>query len=526
MLTGDYLAELTMLILGKDQLKDPSLGYARTFVRQLEDCLGLALEKGVRIVANAGGLNPAGLADKVREVAAGLGLDPQVAHVEGDDVRALGFPGALTANAYLGGFGIAAALTAGADVVVTGRVTDASLVVGPAVAHHGWTPTSYDELAGAVVAGHVIECGTQATGGNFSGFLDLPHRDRPLGFPVAEVAADGSCVITKHAGTGGAVTVDTVTAQLVYEIQSTRYLGPDVTVHLDTVRLEQEAEDRVAILGVAGEAPPERLKVCVNELGGWRNQVELVLTGLDVGAKAAWVREQLGPRLTAAEVTWSEASEPTADADSQEAASTLLRCTVKDPSPDPVGRAFTAAAVELALGSYPGFTMTAPPAPATPFGVYRAEYVDRSDVTHTVVHADGRREVVADPTAYAARVGARSRPRPAPVALPGAPRHPHPTAAAGDVRPRALGRQGRRRQHRPLGRARRRRPGDVRRPRAVAVQADVAARHPHAAARGRRPRRRRLAAAAPGCGQPRRPRPARPGRRRVDPVRPAGQGAG
>jgi hypothetical protein len=416
-LTGDYLAELTMLILGKDQLKDPSLGYARTFVRQLEDCLGLALEKGVRIVANAGGLNPAGLADKVREVAAALGLHPQVAHVEGDDVRHLssrnGWGDALTANAYLGGFGIAAALSAGADVVVTGRVTDASLVVGPAVAHHGWTPTSYDELAGAVVAGHVIECGTQATGGNFSGFLDLPHRDRPLGFPVAEVAADGSSVITKHAGTGGAVTVDTVTAQLVYEIQSTRYLGPDVTVHLDSVRLEQQAEDRVAILGVTGEAPPERLKVCVNELGGWRNQVELVLTGLDVRAKAAWVREQLGPRLTAAEVTWSEVSEPTADADSQEAASTLLRCTVKDPSPDPVGRAFTAAAVELALGSYPGFTMTAPPAPATPFGVYRAGHVDRSDVTHTVVHADGRREVVADPTAYTAEAEAPGR-RPSP----------------------------------------------------------------------------------------------------------------
>ena len=244
-LTGDYLAELTMLILGKDQLKDPSLGYARTFVRQLEDCLGLALEKGVRIVANSGGLNPAGLADKVREVARGLGLHPQVAHVEGDDVRHLssrtgrGTPSPPTPTSAASAS--PRRCTAGADVVVTGRVTDASLVVGPAVAHHGWTPTSYDELAGAVVAGHVIECGTQATGGNFSGFLDLPHRDRPLGFPVAEVAADGSSVITKHAGTGGAVTVDTVTAQLVYEIQSTRYLGPDVTVHLDSVRLEQEA---------------------------------------------------------------------------------------------------------------------------------------------------------------------------------------------------------------------------------------------------------------------------------------------
>ena len=396
-LTGDYLAELTMLILGRDQLKDPSLGYARTFVRQVEDCLGLALESGVKIVANAGGLNPAGLADRLREVARGLGLDPAIAHVEGDDVRHLELAGALTANAYLGGFGIAAALTGGADVVVTGRVTDASLVVGPAVAHHGWGPTSYDELAGAVVAGHVIECGTQATGGNFSGFLDLPHRDRPLGFPIAEVAADGSSVITKHAGTGGAVTVDTVTAQLVYEIQSTRYLGPDVTVHLDALRLEQEADDRVAITNVVGEAPPEQLKVCVNELGGWRNGIELVLTGLDVEAKAAWVREQVGSRLTAAEVVWSEVTAPPADAPTEESASTLLRCTVKDPSPDPVGRAFTSAVVELALASYPGFTMTAPPAAATPFGIYRAAYVDRAAVTHTVVHADGTREVVADP---------------------------------------------------------------------------------------------------------------------------------
>jgi hypothetical protein len=153
-----------MLILGRDTMKDPSLGYARTFVRQVEECLGLALERGVKLVTNAGGLNPAGLADRLREVARGLGLDPAVAYVEGDDLRGRAAElaefglteGALTANAYLGGFGIAAALTAGADIVVTGRVTDASLVVGPAVAHFGWTPASYDELAGAVVAGHVL----------------------------------------------------------------------------------------------------------------------------------------------------------------------------------------------------------------------------------------------------------------------------------------------------------------------------------------------------------------------------------
>ena len=421
-LTGDYLAELTMLILGKDTMKDPSLGYARTFVRQVEDCLGVALERGVRLVSNAGGLNPAGLAARLREVARGLGHDPAIAHVEGDDLRGTdpGFPGALTANAYLGGLGIARALEQGADVVVTGRVTDASLVVGPAAAHHGWDPTAYDALAGAVVAGHVIECGTQATGGNFSGFRSLPGRGLPLGFPIAEVAADGSSVITKHAGTGGAVTVDTVTAQLVYEIQTTRYLGPDVTAHLDSVALTQEGEDRVAVGGIRGEAPPARLKVCVNELGGFRNTVELVLTGLDVDAKADWVREQLTASLgdrAPATLTWSRTAQPPLDADTEEAASVLLRCTAQDPSADPVGRTFTAAAVELALASYPGFTMTSPPGPATPYGVYRAGYVDRSAVTHTVVHAGGTREVVPEPTTFGEASGQdlRDSGRPAPT---------------------------------------------------------------------------------------------------------------
>ena len=418
-LTGDYLAELTMLILGKDTIKDPALGYAKTHLRQLEDALGIALERGVRIVSNAGGLNPAGLADRIREVARGLGLDPQVAHVEGDDLRSLAFEGALTANAYLGGFGIAAALSAGADVVVTGRVTDASLVVGPAVAHHGWAPTAYDELAGAVVAGHVIECGTQATGGNFSGFRSLPHDGRPLGFPLAEIAADGSSVITKHPGTGGAVTVDTVTAQLMYEIQGTRYLNPDVTTLLDTIALAEVGHDRVQISGVRGEAPPERLKVCVNALGGFRNTVEFVLTGLDIAAKADWVREQLDPVLTAREVHWSLAAIPPPDADTEEGASSLLRCTVMDDRPEPVGRGFTGAAVELALASYPGFTMTAPPAQPTPYGVYRAEYVDRDAVTPAVVHADGRREVIADPPELAGPgqddAGRRPSPFPAPT---------------------------------------------------------------------------------------------------------------
>ncbi|MBY8851302.1 DUF1446 domain-containing protein, partial [Saccharothrix sp. MB29] len=215
-LTGDYLAELTMLILGRDRAKDPALGYARTFLRQLEDNLGEALERGVKIVSNAGGLNPEGLAAAID----GLGTGAKVAYVTGDDVRS-DFPDALTANAYLGAWGIAEALKAGADVVVTGRVTDASLVVGPAAAHFGWDRDDWDRLAGATVAGHVLECGAQATGGNYPFFTEI-DATRP-GFPIAEIGADGSALITKHDGTGGAVTVDTVTAQLLYEIGDPAY---------------------------------------------------------------------------------------------------------------------------------------------------------------------------------------------------------------------------------------------------------------------------------------------------------------
>ena len=399
-LTGDYLAELTMLILGRDQMKDPSLGYARTFLRQAEECLGLLLESDVRLVVNAGGLNPAGLAEKLVEVAGGLGLDPLIAHVAGDDLRPraadLGFDGALTANAYLGGAGIASALRQGADVVVTGRVTDASLVVGAGMWAYGWESDrgqeDLDAIAGAMVCGHVLECGAHATGGNFSGFLDLTPEQRslPLGFPLAELHGDGSSVITKHPGTGGAVTLDTVTAQLVYEIQSERYLGPDATVLLDSIDLTDAGEDRVRISGVCGASPPEQLKVSVNRFGGFRNSVEFVLTGLDIDAKAAWVRTQVEAALDAMPrrpgvVEWTLARTDHADADSEEAASARLRCSVADRDDKIVGRAFTSAGVELALASYPGFHVTAPPGPASPYGVHLAGFVDRDQVTEAVV---------------------------------------------------------------------------------------------------------------------------------------------
>ncbi|MGY4870573.1 acyclic terpene utilization AtuA family protein [Mycolicibacterium elephantis] len=406
-LTGDYLAELTMLILARDRAKAPERGYAKTFLKQLEECLGLALDRGVRIVANAGGLNPAGLADAVRGLAQRLGLTVNVAHVEGDDLlpRAdeLGFGSVLAANAYLGAWGIAECLNAGADVVVTGRVTDASVIVGPAAAHHGWQRTDYDRLAGAIAAGHVIECGAQATGGNYAFFArdfpDLAALIRP-GFPLAEIHPDGSSVITKHPGTGGAVTVDTVTAQLLYEITGARYANPDATLRVDTIELCPDGPDRVRISGVRGEPPPPTLKVSLNSIGGFRNEMTLVLTGLDIEAKAELVRRQLESSITVrpAQMEWTLARTDHVDADTEETASALLRCVVRDPDPANVGRKFSSAAVELALSSYPGFHATSPPGDGQVYGVFRPAFVAAGDVPHVAVHADGTRVDIAPAT--------------------------------------------------------------------------------------------------------------------------------
>src|SRR6516162_6007036 len=313
-LTGDYLAELTLMILLKDRLRDPSLGYARTFLRQLEEIARTCLERGIKIVVNAGGLNPAGCAAAARALYARLGLRAVVAHIEGDDLlpklAALqargeklihmdkGVPLAtleapvLSANAYLGGFGIAAALERGADLVICPRVTDASLVVGPAAWRFGWARDDWDALAGAVVAGHIIECGSQCTGGNYAFFHEVPGLEYP-GFPVAEMHADGSFVITKHPGTGGLVSVGTVTAQLLYEIAGASYPNPDVTARFDTIRLEQEGPDRVRVFGVRGEPPPPTTKVCINHFGGYKNSMTFVLTGLDIEAKAKLAEETL-----------------------------------------------------------------------------------------------------------------------------------------------------------------------------------------------------------------------------------------
>lgn len=418
-LTGDYLAELTMLILWKSRLKDPSAGYARTFLTQMEQVLGTCMDRGIKVVSNAGGLNPSGLAAEIAALSERLGLGAKVSWVDGDDISeritdlmADGHPLAnldtgqplaeagvkpITANAYLGGFGIAEALAEGADVVVCGRVTDASLVVGPAAWWHGWGRDEYDRLAGAVVAGHVIECGPQATGGNYSWLEEVTDRRYP-GFPIAEVAEDGSSVITKHADTGGLVSVGTVTAQLLYEIAQPAYANPDAVAHFDTIELAQEGGDRVRISGVRGTPPPSELKVALNYMGGYRNSMTLVLTGLDIGAKAAWAEQELfsilGGKERFAEVDVHLARFDREDSPDNELATAHLKITVKDPDPKKVGRTFSNATMELALGGYAGFHTTTPPSAESAFGVYWPTLVPASAVRHRVVLPDGSERVI------------------------------------------------------------------------------------------------------------------------------------
>jgi hypothetical protein len=447
-LTGDYLAELTMLILWKARQKDPAAGYARTFLGQFEQVIGSCLDRGITIVVNAGGLNPAGLADRLREIAARLGLAPKIAHLEGDDL--LGRLGELTeaghelanadtgeplakagvtpvtANAYLGGWGIAAALRAGADVVVCPRVTDAALVVGPAAAWHGWGPEDLDALAGAVVAGHVIECGPQATGGNYPFPDELPDLRYP-GFPIAEVGPDGSSVITKHPGTGGLVSVGTVTAQLLYEIAGPAYANPDVVAHFGTIRLDADGPDRVRISGTRGGPPPADLKVALNYLGGYRNTMTMVLTGLDIEEKAARAEamlfDLLGGKQRFGEVDVRLIRSDRPDAPTNEQATAQLRITVADQDPANVGRSFSGAAIELALASYAGFHTTTPPTPETEYGVYWPTFVPATVVEHVVVLPDGSRRVIAPPPGRAAV----TVDEPAPGQAPAEPERPEGT---------------------------------------------------------------------------------------------------
>lgn len=416
-LTGDWLAELTMLILARTQAKNPGSGYARTFVTQMEQVMGTCLDNGIKVVSNAGGLDPDHCAEAVADVADTLGLNPTIAYVNGDNLlprlaelreagveiidHETGEPVAaidyISANAYLGAWGIVEALNMGADIVVTGRTTDAAIVAGPAAWHHGWARNDWDAMAGAVAAGHVIECGTQATGGNYSFFTEIPGMAR-TGFPIAEVEADGSSVITKHPGTGGAVTIGTVTSQLLYEIGPPGYLGPDVTSRFDTMTLRQQGPDQVRISGTKGERPPDTLKVSMNALGGFRTDITVALTGLDIEAKAElidaafWGASSFSPddfESVSRSVVRTDQIDPV----SNEAATAQWRLTVKD-ADERKTKSLARGMNELALATIPGMYGLGSGGAGKPFGVHTSGLVPADLVPQHVVVLGGERTVV------------------------------------------------------------------------------------------------------------------------------------
>ena len=389
-LTGDYLAELTMAILFGMKMRKPETGYVPTFLKQMEQVMGECLDRDIRVVSNAGGLNPQGLAKELKKIADTLGLHPKIACIEGDDLMgrladlqekgeafihldkgiSLKEAGAMpiSANAYLGGWGVAESLSQGADIVVGGRLADASVVMGPAAWWFGWQRQDWDKLAGAAVAGHIIECGAQATGGNYSFIEEVPSFLN-VGYPIAEIFADGSFVITKHPGTGGLVSVDTVKAQLLYEVRGPKYLTPDVAARFDTIEISQEGPDRTKITGVKGEPPPATTKVCINNAGNYRNSMTIVLTGLDIEKKAKIFEDalfdSLGGRGKFAVENVQLIRSDKDDPQTNDEAFAYLRVSVMDPDAKKVGK-FSAKIVELGLANIPGFTATAPPTKGGP----------------------------------------------------------------------------------------------------------------------------------------------------------------
>lgn len=326
-LTLDYLAEVSLSIMAIMRAKDPAAAYARDFVEVLRSLVPFYQAGGkTRIVTNAGGLDPLACAGACAAVLRAANLPRlRIAIVTGDDVLtqlkadpdafanlenatplAKIAPRLVTANAYLGAASIAAALQAGADIVITGRVADPSLTVGPCLAHFGWSSTDYDRIAGATVAGHLIECGTQACGGFSTDWLDLPDN-HDIGFPIVEVAADGSCIVTKPAGTGGAVTVQTVKEQLLYEIgDPENYLSPDVTVSFLTLRVEQLGESRVHVAGATGRPPPAGYKVSATYRDGYKAHGMLTIFGHDAVKKARHAGEGILRRLGERGCTYRE----------------------------------------------------------------------------------------------------------------------------------------------------------------------------------------------------------------------------
>ncbi len=420
-LTGDWLAELTMSILAKSRGRGRA-GYASTFITQMEQVLGRCHERGIKVVSNAGGIDPQGCAEQLYELAERLGISISVAVVDGDDLtgridelRLAGeqfrhldtgewWPGRsehlVAANAYLGGHAITAGLRAGADVVITGRVADAAVATGTAAWWHGWMPCDLDALAGATIAGHAIECGTQVTGGNLAFFTEVADLTEP-GFPIAEIACDGSTVITKPTGTGGAVTVDTVTAQLLYEVVGPRYPVPDVVARFDTVELSQIGPDRVAISAARGEPAPAHAKALLTFSGGYRNAMTLAITGAERHAKAALAERAVWAQIPGGRARFGQVSVEVVGASLDSEApddQSYLRISVADHDSSAVGREFSSAVVGTALGSYPGLYLTTPPGPANEFMVGWPTLIDVARVPPRVRIGDGEIQAQAPDT--------------------------------------------------------------------------------------------------------------------------------
>ena len=306
--TLDFLAEVTMSIMQKQRARDPQAGYARDFIAQVDDTLELLVSRNVRAITNAGGVNPIACRDALLAMAAKKGVELDVAAVVGDDLMDRldelvaagaslanmddGTPFAQvrahvsSANAYYGAWPVVDALATGARIVVTGRCTDTGITLAPMIHAFGWAPDDWDRLASGIVAGHIIECGAQSTGGNVTDWRKIP-RFETIGYPIVEVSPDGSFIVTKHAGTGGAVTVRTVKEQLVYEMGDPRgYITPDVIADFATIRLEQLGRDKVRVWGVRGRPAPPSLKISAAYADGWKASGTLIISAPDAADKA------------------------------------------------------------------------------------------------------------------------------------------------------------------------------------------------------------------------------------------------
>jgi hypothetical protein len=383
-LVFDYLAEITMSLLIRAKAKDPALGYAPDFVATMKPLMKEIQSRGIKVIANAGGVNPSACRDALVAAALAEGVELKIAAVLGDDLmpqveamRASGakemFSGApfpakvMSANAYLGAFPIAAALSAGADIVVTGRCVDSAVTLAPLIATFGWTESDLDRLAQGSLAGHLIECGTQTTGGNYTDWQSVPGWD-DMGFPIAECRADGSFVITKPPGTGGLVCPSTVGEQMLYEIGDPRaYILPDVVCDFTGVTLTQVGPDRVEVKGARGRPPTDQAKVSITHADGFRALSLFMIGGIDAGAKAHRAGAAMLARMRRhyAERGWPDFTETSVEAIGAEdtygpqarsgAREVMLKVGVRHPLKDAL-ELFSREVAPMALMSAPGIT--------------------------------------------------------------------------------------------------------------------------------------------------------------------------